>query len=521
MTHRRKRRGRRGSLATVLLSAAAALAAAPLLAGFATGCLAEGGAGGDTTWPQGPARGVDLAAGKAPGWAIGYSGYRLGHSPRTGELPTEAEVLEDLRILARRWRLIRVYGADAHSEDVLRLIRRERLPLAVMLGIWLDREPGSEEVNARQVENGIRLANEYTDVVAAVNVGNEVRVEWTEHPVPEERLLRYVRRVRAAVPQPITVADNYVWWRDDGADLAREVDFLTIHSYPLWERKSIDEALAYTIENYEGVRAAHPGKPIVIGEAGWATYTEGNLHLPRAGSEEAQKRYFDELMQWSRERGVVVFWFEAFDEPWKGTGTEGHWGLFSADRKAKLAVREWFPDLVTDAPTSPSYPEHIPPSGPAPGSILRTALARSLEGASVNPLGPDVVESGAVSREDAEGGDALRLVFAGESWGGVYVILGRLDAGEAEALALRLRLPADVASLELKVEGPEGTAATVDALAHTVGVDEAGWTVCQVPLRALAPADPARLAIVGVWNPRTEAGERAKGEILLDDLHLE
>jgi hypothetical protein len=52
---------------------------------------------------------------------------------------------------------------------------------------------------------------------------------------------------------------------------------------------------------------------------------------------------------------VTVFYFEAFDEPWKGTGTEGHWGLFSVDRKAKLAMQGLYPELMPSGPTSPSY----------------------------------------------------------------------------------------------------------------------------------------------------------------------
>ena len=291
------------------------------------------------------------------GQGIAYSGYRAGQSPDSGALPSQTQVEEDLRILARNWRFIRVYGADRHSEDVLEVIRREKIDLEVMLGIWLDREPGAEQDNARQIADGIRLANEYQDVVVAVNVGNEVLIEWTSHPVREERVIRYVREVKAGVTQPVTVADNYVWWRDHGTALAREVDFITIHSYPLWERKDIDEGLSYTVENYEAVRAAHPGKPVVIGEAGWATYTEGNLHVPRGGDERKQQRYYEELTNWARENAVTVFFFEAFDEPWKGTGTEGHWGLFTADRKAKPAMQKLYPELMPDGPTSPGYPE--------------------------------------------------------------------------------------------------------------------------------------------------------------------
>jgi hypothetical protein len=41
---------------------------------------------------------------------------------------------------------------------------------------------------------------------------------------------------------------------------------------------------------------------------------------------------------------VTVFFFEAFDEPWKGDpdsplGAEKHWGLFNVDRTPKQVLR--------------------------------------------------------------------------------------------------------------------------------------------------------------------------------------
>jgi exo-beta-1,3-glucanase (GH17 family) len=39
----------------------------------------------------------------------------------------------------------------------------------------------------------------------------------------------------------------------------------------------------------------------------------------------------------------MTFVFEAFDEPWKGSDEpldpEKHWGLFTVDRKPKLAIK--------------------------------------------------------------------------------------------------------------------------------------------------------------------------------------
>jgi exo-beta-1,3-glucanase (GH17 family) len=455
------------------------------------------------------------------GLAIAYSGYREGQSPDTGVHPSQDQVAEDLRILARNWRLIRVYGADRHGEDVLAVIRREKIDLKVMLGIWLGREPGAEQSNTRQIADGIRLAREYKDIVVAVNIGNEVLIEWTAHPVHEDQVIRYVREVKAGVTQPVTVADNYVWWRDHGTALAREVDFITIHTYPLWERKDMDEGLSYTVANYEDVRAVHPGRTIVIGEAGWASYTEGNLHVPRGGDERKQQRYYEELTDWARDNKVTVFFFEAFDEPWKGTGTEGHWGLFTVDRQAKPVMQKLYPELMPDGPTSPSYPDRIAVVGADIAVALRADLAEVIRNGSVNPLGSGVSTSGAVPIEEAGGGTALRLVFSGESWGGVYFFLSKYDASAAGVVAMRLRLPDEVAVLEVKLEGPETNSQSVNLIEHAAGRDEAGWRTFSVPLAEFNEIDLSQVAILGLWNPSDKAGALVSCEVIVDDIYFE
>ena len=103
----------------------------------------------------------------------------------------------------------------------------------------------------------------------------------------------------------------------------------------------------YTQENYASVADRYPGKPVVITEAGWATCSNDRGIRPENASEELQAAYCAELMRWSRERGVLTFVFEAFDESWKGSDDprepEKHWGLFTADRKPKQVLRALFP----------------------------------------------------------------------------------------------------------------------------------------------------------------------------------
>lgn len=286
-----------------------------------------------------------------PGWhgdAIAYSGFRTGQHPDFGPLPSRAQIVQDLRILEKNWKFIRLYSSNRNSEDVLAVIREEKIPLKVMLGVWLDGKPEKLNSNSLEIVRAIRLANEYRDIVVAVNVGNEALVSWSDHQITEAQALSYVAQVKASVPCLVTVADDSLYWRNPAAKLADPVDFITMHTYPMWGREDIDTAMASTIRVYEMVRAAHPGKTIVIGEAGWATFANDSKNFPGAGSEEKQQRYYRELTAWARSAGVTVFVFEAFDEPWKGAGTEGHWGLFGEDRKAKQAMHELYPDQPTE-----------------------------------------------------------------------------------------------------------------------------------------------------------------------------
>jgi exo-beta-1,3-glucanase (GH17 family) len=295
--------------------------------------------------------------------AICYSGFRAGQHPDRGNgavNPSDDEILEDLRILQRDtpFRLLRVYDSQQNSEALLRLIDEHDLPFTVMLGAWLSAEvdnpgcpwcpePYTEETlaanklaNAREIGRAIRLANAYPDVVTSVAVGNEALVSWNDHMVPVEDVIAYVRTVKEAVEQPVTVADNYEWWATEGAELAAELDFVSVHIYPVWEGRGIDEGLSYGIENMQKVRDALPDAPLVITEAGWATTA---VEFGDRASETHQTRYLRELYDWATEMNITTFFFSAFDESWKGdpnspNGAEKHWGIYFEDRTPKAVV---------------------------------------------------------------------------------------------------------------------------------------------------------------------------------------
>ncbi|MBE0424351.1 MAG: glycosyl hydrolase [Lutibacter sp.] len=295
-----------------------------------------------------------------PGKAICYSGFREGQSPETGIFPTYEEIKEDLLILHNHWKYLRLYDCDKHSDIVLEVIQKEKLDFKVMLGAYISAEMNNfgcpwggsyseeqlninKERNLSQIQKLIRMANEYPDIIFSLSAGNEATVDWTDHFVPVKSVINYVKMLKQGTKQPVTFCENYVPWLDKLKGLVEEVDFISIHTYPVWEYKNIHEALEFTKENYFAVADKYPNKQVVITEAGWATNSNGRGICPSNVSEEHQKIYYNDLVNWSEKAEILTFVFEAFDESWKGSNEplepEKHWGLFTEDRKPKLVMK--------------------------------------------------------------------------------------------------------------------------------------------------------------------------------------
>jgi exo-beta-1,3-glucanase (GH17 family) len=291
--------------------------------------------------------------------AICYSGFRDGQSPDLGIYPSVAEIRADLHLLKGQWAALRLYACDVHAERVLKVIRNDGLPLQVLLGAYVgaevsnpncpwggEHDPSVLQANKRsnqlELARAAQWANEYQDIIDIVSVGNEATVDWTDHLVEPETIQQYAANLQSSIQQPVTFCENYVPWLTKLASLAEQLDLIAIHSYPVWEFKGIDEALEFTIANYEAVQSKYPHKSVIITEAGWATASNGRGIPPENVSEQAQREYLVQLLDWAKTSDVLVYLFEAFDENWKGSDhplePEKHWGLYTAARQPKPVV---------------------------------------------------------------------------------------------------------------------------------------------------------------------------------------
>ena len=293
------------------------------------------------------------------GPGVCYSGYRENQYPG-GPIPTYQEVKEDLLLVAQHFSYIRLYSVDDHTKMVLEILEKEDLHLKVMIGAYLEAEVNNPECgwdsgvygseilkanqlkNQRQVQDLILIAGQYPERIFALAVGNEACVSWTDHLVAVETIKEYILAVKAKCAQPVTVCDNYVPWLDTMQSLVECVDFISIHTYPVWEYQDIDQALSITQSDHAKVTQKYPGVPVVITEAGWPTLANGKGIPIHFAHPMAQKTYYQSLNRWAAESKVLVFWFEAFDEPWKGSEDpaepEKHWGLYDVLRKPKRVL---------------------------------------------------------------------------------------------------------------------------------------------------------------------------------------
>ena len=258
---------------------------------------------------------------------------RFEGSPSSGRTVPEARIRTDLTAIAGQAKAIRTYASTQGLERVPKIAAE--LGLDVTVGAWIG--PDSAR-NEREIASALDLARHNPNVKRLV-VGNET-VFRHEHTAAE--LVQFVQRVKKESPVPVASAEN---WRIfiEHPELGNAVDQIFAHIIPYWEGLPKETAVDRSLEIYDQLQAAFPGKTIVVGELGW----------PSAG------RNFEQSMPGPITQAVVLRNFvarataldidyniiEAIDQPEKlFEGNVGpYWGILNASLRPKFA---WTGQLV-------------------------------------------------------------------------------------------------------------------------------------------------------------------------------
>jgi exo-beta-1,3-glucanase (GH17 family) len=275
-------------------------------------------------------------------YCISYAPFRDGQDPLVpGTMVSAEQIDEDLALLSRYTDCVRTYSNANGLDQIPGIARRHGLKM--LMGLWL---ANSTAINRQQIATAIDLAKEYTDVIRAVVVGNEVLLRGE---LSATDLGAIIRDVKSQVSMPVTYADVWEFWLRY-SDLQNDVDFVTIHILPYWEVFPLpaSAAAAHVDAIRKKVAAALPNKEIVIGEIGWPS--AGRMREAARPSPSNQARVISETLDLARRENFHVNVIEAFDQPWKRAleGSTGrYWGIFD---RATQAPKFSFGGAVSDHP---------------------------------------------------------------------------------------------------------------------------------------------------------------------------
>ncbi len=275
---------------------------------------------------------------------VTYAPYGKHGDPSRGDTGSKEQIERDMRTLAGRVRYVRTYSVIDGSEEVPKIA--DQYGIRVIAGAWVDHRV---ERSQTEVAGLIKLVAANPNV-ERVLVGNETILRWDGNPekntdLSPAQLIRHIRQVKRNVKVPVSTAEPWhVWLKFP--ELAREVDYIAIHTLPYWDERSSEDGIAYLKTRIEQLRAAFPTKNIVVTEVGWPSNGAsrisrgGSGKVVKAASPELQAKYIRDAVDYLKREKVDHFVIEAFDQPWKSRDLEGmaggYWGMWNADREQKF-----------------------------------------------------------------------------------------------------------------------------------------------------------------------------------------
>jgi exo-beta-1,3-glucanase (GH17 family) len=264
--------------------------------------------------------------------SVSFAPFRKGQSPLTQTYPPASQIEEDIQLLKGLTRGLRTYTSQEGMENVPPLAAKHGFK--VTHSAWLGT---TKATNENEVDALIKAANQYPEVIERVIVGNEVLLRRDLKP---EELIAHINKVKQSIKQPVSYADVWAFYLKH-PEVGHAVDFLTIHILPYWEDEpvGIEGVGAHIKKIHDQMKAAFPGKPILIGEAGWPTI--GRQRGPADPGVVNSAKHARQLVEVAEREGFDYNLVEAFDQYWKSKleGTVGaRWGIVGDDRKPKFPL---------------------------------------------------------------------------------------------------------------------------------------------------------------------------------------
>jgi len=258
--------------------------------------------------------------------SLSYSAWQANNE--SSRLSDE-QIDTDMKLIAEQANAIRIYGLSDGLEKVIAAANHNKLN--VFAGAWLSPD---EKANHEEMERLVTFAKTYPSIKRAI-VGNETALR---EDLTVDQIIAHIDYAKRNLTIPVSTAEPWHIWLDH-PELARAVDFITVHVLPYWEGIDIQGGLNYVDYRIQQLQAAYPDKHILLGEVGWPS--EGQWVKGSEPSQINQAKFIREFLIYASEHRMDYSIVEAIDAPWK-RGIEGtvgaHWGLWDANRTIKFEM---------------------------------------------------------------------------------------------------------------------------------------------------------------------------------------
>lgn len=291
--------------------------------------------------------------------------YGIAYTPEGSQLPdcgnSLADVITDIQLLSQLTTRVRLYGSDCNqTELVLEAIKQTKVNMSVVVANY----PIATDGGAAYTQQAIYLEQAIqaygTDNIIGMTVGNEFILDYLDDNgggtdpnsavanQGAEILLGFINDTKTmlknmSVSLPVGNSDAGSYFNNL---VLEDVDYGMANVHPWFADVSIDQAAGWTWTFFTGtdeeLAASLVNKPSMsIAETGWptnATNSTTGFNGASNASEANLQIFLDTFVCQANANGTEYYFFEYFDEPWKGEefgGVEGYWGLFYANRTLK------------------------------------------------------------------------------------------------------------------------------------------------------------------------------------------
>jgi len=238
---------------------------------------------------------------------------------------------------------IRTFGTLNNGLEYVNDIAKQ-MNLRTMIGVYISKDISKNNEQLQGLRNILQTGQ--PDLIA---VGNECNNSVLETYVPPKIVSDYIDSVRNIVQNegliiPIGTVDigNTAYPQL----ILQKIDFRGVNLYPgTHDATPTNQMFEQLKTSWNNELLNTPSMMVCLTETG-APYAGTFAGGTQTASEAKAAAYLENVIAWTKKDTIPCFYFEAYDEPTKGTGIERYFGLINGN----LKVHSFYKDILCAIP---------------------------------------------------------------------------------------------------------------------------------------------------------------------------